>query len=243
MADGYTDTPLIPGTDWHVHDKNRPQPRVVTPASDINQPPSDAVVLFDGKSLDDWEKADGSGPAEWELKGEGQMEVKPGTGSIRSKKAFGSVQLHVEFASPAEVKGDSQGRGNSGVFLMQRYEVQVLDNFENPTYPDGTVGAIYGQYPPLVNASRRPGEFQTYDIVFEAPQFEGDTVIRPAFMTVFLNGVLLHHATELLGFTTHRDAPAYQPHPPTAPLELQDHGDLVRFRNIWVRELKGYDAG
>jgi hypothetical protein len=242
MAEGYTDTPLIPGTKWHVHDPNRPQPKVVTPGKEPNQAPSDAVVLFDGSSLDDWEKADGSGPAEWDLI-DGQMQVKPGTGSIRCKQEFGNVQLHVEFASPGEVKGDSQGRGNSGVFLMQRYEVQVLDNYENPTYPDGTVGAIYGQFPPLVNPSREPGEFQAYDIVFEAPIFEGERVLKPAFMTVFLNGVLLHHRTELLGFTTHRDAPEYKHHPAKAPIELQDHGDLVRFRNIWARELKGYDEG
>lgn len=234
---GYTDTPVIPGTQWRVHDAARPQPRVVTPGTD-GGPPSDATVLFDGTTLDGWVGRDGA--AQWKLEN-GYMEVAPGTGNIHTSKEFGSVQLHLEFMSPTEVKGESQGRGNSGVFLMGRYEVQVLDCYDNPTYADGTTGAVYGQYPPLVNACRKPGEWQTYDIVFEAPEFDGDTLVKPAYVTVFLNGLVLHNRVELMGGTRHREVASYATHPATGPLELQDHGDLVRFRNIWVRELKGYD--
>ncbi len=239
MGLGYQDTPLIPGTTWHVHDGERPQPRVVAPAT-AGSPPSDAVVLFDGVSLDGWEG--NGGPAAWRIEDDA-MEVVPGTGNIRTKAHFGDCQLHLEFAAPTVVKGESQGRGNSGVFLMGLYEVQVLDCFQNPTYPDGTTGAVYGQYPPLVNACRAPGEWQTYDIVWEGPRFEGDALVRPARVTVFHNGVLLHHAVELQGPTQHRTTAHYAPHAETGPLELQDHGDLVRFRNIWYRPLAGYDAG
>lgn len=239
MGLGYQDTPLIPGTNWHVHDGERPQPRVVAPGT-AGSPPSDAVVLFDGSSLDGWEG--NGGPAAWRIEGDA-MEVVPGTGNIRTKAHFGDCQLHLEFAAPTVVKGESQGRGNSGVFLMGLYEVQVLDCFQNPTYPDGTTGAVYGQYPPLVNACRAPGEWQTYDIVWEGPRFEGDTLVRPARVTVFHNNVLLHHAVELQGPTQHRTTAHYAQHAETGPLELQDHGDLVRFRNIWCRPLAGYDAG
>ena len=171
------------------------------------------------------------------------MEVVPGTGNIQTKEAFGDCQLHVEFAAPAAVKGDSQGRGNSGVFLMGRYEIQVLDCYDNPTYPDGTTAGIYGQYPPLVNACRKPGEWQTYDIIWEGPRFDGETLVRPARVTVIQNGVVVHHAQELQGPTEHRKLATYVPHPEAGPLMLQDHGDLVRFRNIWYRPLKGYDEG
>ena len=243
---GYDDTPILPGTNWHVHDGNRPQPAIVTPGTESSQAapgaaPSDAVVLFDGTSLSGWEAKKG-GEAGWKLES-GYMEVVPGTGSIQTRQQFGSCQLHLEFASPEVVKGDSQGRGNSGVFLMGRYEIQVLDCYDNPTYPDGTTGAIYGQYPPLVNACRKPGEWQMYDIVWEAPQFEGDKVVKPAFVTVFLNGIVLHNRKALRGWTSHRVVTEYEAHPAEGPLELQDHGDLVRFRNIWYRPLKDYDAG
>ncbi|MFQ3587170.1 MAG: DUF1080 domain-containing protein [Fimbriimonadaceae bacterium] len=243
MSLGYSDTPIQPWSKYRVHDGDRPQPKVVdpgTPSTDLGpgRPPSDAVVLFDGTDLSGWEGRDGD--AAWKVES-GYMEVVPGTGNIRTKTHFGDCQLHVEFASPSVVKGDGQGRGNSGVFLMGRYEVQVLDCYDNPTYPDGTTGALYGQYPPLVNACRKPGEWSVYDIVFEAPRFDGDKVVKPAKITVFLNGVVLHHALELHGSTTHRELPAYAPHPEIGPLELQDHGDLVRFRNIWYRPLKGYD--
>jgi hypothetical protein len=232
---GYDDTPILPGTRWHVHDGTRPQPPIVTP----DPTPSDAVVLFDGKDLSGWVGHDGSA-ARWKV-ANGYMEVVPKTGNIQTVEHFGDCQLHLEWAAPSEVKGESQGRGNSGVFLMGRYEIQVLDCYDNPTYPDGTTGAIYGQYPPLANACRKPGEWQTYEIIWEGPRFEADSLVRPAYVTVLLNGIVLHHRTELMGFTSHRVLTNYVPHPPVGPLELQDHGDLVRFRNIWYRPLKGYD--
>lgn len=241
---GYDDTPFISGNPYRVHGVARPQPRVITPGTARTQnapgaPPSDAVVLFDGTSLDAWQKLDGN-PAVWALSGD-FMEVVPKTGNIRTKTEFGDCQLHLEWAAPGEVKGDSQGRGNSGVFMMGKYEIQVLDCYDNPTYADGSAGALYGQCPPLVNACRKPGEWQVYDIVWTAPRFEGDSVLKPACATVFLNGVLLHHAKELIGPTEHRVTTKYTPHPTTGPLMLQDHGDLVRFRNIWYRPLVGYD--
>ncbi|MFQ6133681.1 MAG: DUF1080 domain-containing protein [Armatimonadota bacterium] len=240
---GYDDTPILPGTTYHVHDGTRPQPPVVTPAppDQPGAPPSDAVVLFDGTDLSGW-VGKGGGDAQWMVRN-GYMEIAPKTGSIQTREHFGDCQLHVEWAAPAEVSGESQGRGNSGVFLMGRYEIQVLDCYDNPTYPDGTTGAIYGQYPPLVNACRRPGEWQVYDIIWEGPRFEADSLVRPAFVTVLLNGIVLHHRTELRGVTSHRVLTEYEPHPPVGPLELQDHGDPVRFRNIWYRPLTGYDEG
>ena len=242
---GYTDTPFIPGSKYRVHDSERPQPRVVTPgtAGTPTRPgaaPSDAIVLFDGASLEGWVHVRDDRPAEWRL-GKGWMQVKPKTGDIRSRAAFGSCQLHVEFRAPARIKGESQGRGNSGVFLMGLYEVQVLDCYQNPTYADGATGAMYGQFPPLVNACRAPGAWSSYDIIWEAPAFDGERLVRPAFITVLLNGIVLHHRVELQGPTQHRRTAAYAPHPAVGPLHLQDHGDLVRFRNIWYRELKGYD--
>jgi len=241
---GYSDTPIIPGTRWRVHDGTRPQPRIVAPGTESTQerpghPPADAVILFDGSSLDGWASMDGS-PAGWKLEG-GYMEVVPRTGNIKTRAEFGDCQLHLEWAAPTVVKGESQGRGNSGVFLMGLYEIQVLDCYENPTYPDGTTAAIYGQFPPLVNACRRPGDWQTYDIVWIAPRFDGDRLVSPARVTVFHNGIVVHHCTELIGRTTHRQVGTYAPHPPVGSLVLQDHGDLVRYRNIWFRPLKGYD--
>lgn len=203
-------------------------------------PPSDAVLLYDGSGLHGWESVKG-GPANWTI-GDGYLEVKAGTGDIQTFAQFGDCQLHLEFACPAEVVGDSQGRGNSGVFLMGRYEIQVLDCFNNPTYADGTTGAIYGQYPPLVNACRPPGEWQNYDILFRAPRFDGEQLVSPAVATVILNGVALHHAAVLHGGTTHRSLPQWTAHPETGPLRLQDHGNPVRFRNIWYRPLKAYDS-
>ncbi len=233
---GYDDTPFLPGGKWRVHDGTRPQPPVVTPGCCCGSAPSDAVVLFDGTNLDGWiQKASGD-PCAWKLE-DGYMEVVPGTGQIQSKAKFGSCQLHLEFASPSVVKGESQGRGNSGVFLMGLYEIQVLDNYDNPTYPDGTVGGIYGQYPPMANAMRKPGEWNVYDMVWEAPVFNGPQLIKPAFVTVFLNGIVLQNRKQLLGVTNHRVLTTYTPHDEELPLELQDHGDLVRFRNIWYRPL------
>lgn len=237
---GYDDTPFIPGSSYRVHDKARPRPRIVTPGVENHHPPSDAIILFDGTDLSGWSGRDGA--AQWKIEG-GYMEVVPGTGGIESKEHFGDCQLHIEWAAPAVVKGESQGRGNSGVFLMGRYEIQVLDCYDNPTYADGTAGAIYGEYPPLVNACRKPGEWQIYDIVWKGPRFGGEELIRPASVTVFLNGVLLHLDQELIGPTGHRDVYEYTPHPETGPLALQDHRDAVRFRNIWYRPLTGYDEG
>lgn len=205
-------------------------PPVVDPG-DPGTAPADAVVLFDGTDASAWQNGEN-----WRV-ADGALVV--GKGDIRTKQPFRDVQLHLEWATPAEVKGEGQGRGNSGVFLMDRYEVQVLDSYENATYPDGQAGAIYKQYPPRVNASRQPGEWQTYDILFRAPRFTADgQVERPAFLTVFHNGVLIHDHADLLGTTFHDRKPYYElPHPDRAPIRLQDHGNPVRFRNIWVREL------
>jgi len=238
MGIGYEDTPILPGMPWRVHDPNRPLPPVVTPrpAGGPVAPPSDAVMLFDGRDGSGWVSAKTGEPNPWKIEN-GYMEVVPKSGSIMSKIEFGSCQIHLEWASPAEVVGASQGRGNSGVFLMRRYEIQVLDSYDNPTYADGTAGSIYGQYPPLVNACRKPGEWQTYDIVWQAPLFDGDKLARPAVLSLVHNGVVLHHARELMGATTHRQLPVYTPHPPRGALELQDHNNPVRFRNIWYRPL------
>ena len=241
---GYDDTPFLPGGKWRVHDGKRPQPKVIDPGTASTQeqagkPPSDAIVLFDGTDLSQWQ-TDGGQPARWKVEN-GYMEVTKNGGTLISKDQFGDCQLHVEFATPNPPKGIDQGRGNSGVIIMGRYEVQVLDNYENETYPDGQCASIYGQYPPLVNASRKPGEWQTYDIVFTAPRFDGDKLVRPAYLTVFHNGVLVHNHAEVMGAMTHRGLPKYTPHDARGPLVLQDHGDPVRYRNIWYRELKGYD--
>jgi len=241
---GYDDTPFLPGSKYRVHDGTRPQPRVVKPGTFSTQrkpgkPPSDAVVLFDGKDLSGWVGKDG-GPAQWRVEN-GYMEVVPGTGNISTKAQFGDCQLHVEWAAPEVVKGEGQGRGNSGVFMMGRYEIQVLDCYRNPTYPDGTTAAIYGQYPPLVNACRKPGQWQTYDIIWIAPRFDGDKLVSPARVTVLHNGIVVHHDQALMGPVRHRQLSQYEPHGPVGPLALQDHGDLVRYRNIWYRDLKAYD--
>lgn len=244
MAGGYKDTPIIPGSKWRVHDSDRPGPRIVRPTN-IGQlapvaPPSDATVLFDGTSLDGWESTRTGGPAGWRLV-DGCMEVVAKTGNIRTRQAFGDAQFHIEWAAPADVKGEGQGRGNSGVFLMGLYEIQVLDCYENPTYADGVTGAIYGQFPPLVNACCPPGQWHVYDIIWVGPRFQGDRLARPAAVTVIHNGVVIHHCQPLQGPTRHKELAEYKPHPPVGPLELQDHGDPVRFRNIWLRELRGYD--
>ncbi len=238
---GYDDTPILPGMPWRVHDSNRPLPKVVNPGeSSTLETPSDAILLFDGSDLSGWKHQSGE-PAQWTL-GEGYMEVMPSSGDIFSEQKFGDCQLHVEWASPSQVKGDGQGRGNSGVFLMGLYEIQVLDSFENPTYADGIAAAVYGQYPPLVNASRPPGEWQTYDIFWQAPRIENGNLTSPAHVTVLHNGVLVHHHRSIQGPTQHKALANYDtPHDARESLRLQDHGDLVRFRNIWMRELKDYD--
>jgi len=237
---GYTDTPLLPGSKWHVHDGNRPHPQPVAPGSfstdqQAGKPPSDAVVLFDGKSLDAWQGEKG-GPARWTVEN-GYMEVKAGAGSIVTKQKFSDYQLHVEFWEPTPAKGHSQERGNSGVFLAGLYEVQVLDGYDNVTYADGQVSALYGQSPPLVNAARPPGHWQTYDILFTTPRFTGGKVSKAGYVTVLLNGVVTQDHTELLGPTVHHALPKWVAHEPDMPIVLQDHTMPIRFRNIWVRPL------
>ena len=231
---GYTDTPFLPGQKWRVHDADRPYPRVVSPGARRGDPPSDAIVLFDGKDLSKWRSP------KWTVE-DGATYPGPGAGPLISNEAFGDIQLHLEFATPSKIEGSSQDRGNSGVIIMGHYEIQVLDSWENPTYADGQAAAIYGQWPPLVNASRKPGEWQAYDIIFEAPKFDGDKVVKPAFVTVLHNGVLMHHRKEILGTVEHAKVAHYQPHPAEEPLMLQDHNTLTRFRNIWVRRLTDYD--
>ena len=232
-ADGYTDTFHVPGQTWRVHDKSRPEPAIVDPPSEPGAPPSDATVLFDGKDLNQWQG--GQGEALWKVK-DGYVEVN-GTGSVKTKEGFGSCQLHVEWAAPAEVKDKAQGRGNSGVMLMGLYEIQVLDSYDNRTYSDGQAGSVYGQTPPLVNACRKPGEWQSYDIIFEAPKYEGREVVSPAYVSVIHNGVVVQHRTKIEGRVAHKDPPKYLPHEDKLPLVLQDHGNPVRFRNIWIRPL------
>ncbi|MEZ5402504.1 MAG: DUF1080 domain-containing protein [Bryobacteraceae bacterium] len=245
-AVGYSDTPVIPGQKWRVHDIDRPRPTVVTPGANPGDPPSDAVVLFDGKDLAKWEtrgkraNAGQMSPALWPVH-DGYFEVGRGTGDLVTKEKFGDCQLHIEWSSPTVIDGDSQWRGNSGILLMHRYEIQVLDSFNNKTYADGQAGSIYGQFPPLVNASRPPGEWQTYDIVFRAPRFEGGQLKESARATVIHNGVLLHHDQELVGPMAHKVVRKYEVHGAEEPLALQDHDTPVRYRNVWIRRLKGYD--
>ena len=240
---GYDDTPMQPNGKWRVHDGTRPHPTIVTvpPASDAPVPaPSDATILLGAADdLSAWQMTDGSA-ATWAMKG-GVLQT--GKGMLQTKRQFTDVQVHVEFATPSEVKGDSQGRGNSGVFLVGHFEIQVLDSHRNITYPDGQAASMYGQYPPLVNAARAPGQWQTYDIIFIAPRFTAaGTLEKSAVVTVLHNGVVVHHATQFWGPTRHRSVLPYTPAMASGPLALQDHGNPVRYRNIWVREIKDYDA-
>lgn len=245
---GFTDTPYLPGLPYRVHDPYRPHPRVVRPGVSYGQPPSDAVVLFDGRDLSKWTAArlgkaaytQSADPAKWKVSN-GYFEVVPGTGDIATKDKFGDVQLHLEWMEPPGVTGTSQNRGNSGVFLMGLFEIQILDSYLSSTYADGQAGAMYGQWPPLVNATRAPGQWQTYDVVFEAPQFADGKRTKSAWMTVFLNGVLLHNHKEEMGPTIYRQVPQYQNVPSEGPIILQDHHSAVRFRNIWVRRAGHYD--
>jgi hypothetical protein len=223
---------------WKAHDLNRPKPKIITPPAQYLpvMPPSDAIILYDGTDLSEWVGMDGK-PTKW-VNGDGYFECVRGSGYVQSKKAFGDIQLHVEWAAPLPVKGNSQGRGNSGVFLMGLYEVQVLDSYDNLTYADGQAAAVYGQYPPQVNAARPPGEWQAYDIVFHRPHFNSLGILtRPARLTVFHNGVLVQDNVELWGGTEWQKYKPYTLHPDKLPLSLQDHGNPVRYRNVWVREL------
>lgn len=240
--DEHKDTPMLPGQPWHVHDMKRPVPRVVTPGATFSHgapAPSDAVVLFDGTDLSKW-KGD-KGPATWKVEN-GYMEVAKKSGSIATKDEFGDFQLHLEFATPEKVEGNSQGRGNSGVFIFGKYEVQVLDSYDNRTYADGQCGALYGQTPPLVNPVKKPGEWQSYDIIFEAAKWDdAGKLVKKACVTVLLNGVLLHHKKEFIGETRHAEVATYGKPQTRGPIGLQDHGNPMRFRNIWIRNPGEYD--
>lgn len=223
---------------WKIHDTTRPLPRKVESRMDLPvPPPSDAVVLFDGTDLSEWRAADGSS-AKWVIR-DGVLAAVPGGGPLFTRGGYGDIQLHLEWAAPTPARGKGQGRGNSGVFLMGKYEVQVLDSYENTTYPDGQAAAVYGQYPPLVNASRAAGEWQAYDIVFRRPRFRPDgSVAQAARITVLHNGVVVQDNSEIWGPTSWLQHLPYKSHPDRLPLSLQDHGNPVLYRNIWLRELE-----
>lgn len=250
---GYDNTPFLPGQRWRVHDSTRPHPRKVSPGTfsteeNPGDPPSDAIVLFAGNDLARWwspcENGSGTGkecPAAWPVRSGYVEDERKGVPSIITKEKFGDCQLHIEWATPTSSRRRGQARGNGNLLLMGRYEIQILDSYQNETYADGQAAAIYGQWPPLVNASGRPGSWQTYDLFFEAPRFEGEKLVKPAAVTVVHNGVLVHHRQEFLGATVHAKAATYQPHEPDAQLMLQTKGFGVRYRNIWIRRLGGYD--
>ncbi len=241
---GYEDTPMLPGGKWHVHDAKRPQPAKVTAGTYSSQeraglPPSDAEVLFDGKDLAQWKNAQG-GPANWTVR-DGYLEVAPKTGDIYTREEFGDIQLHVEWRTPAPLKPGNVWQGNSGVFLFGVYELQVFESSRNLIYANGQAGAIYGQYPPLVNPSRDPGEWQVYDIIFNPARFKDGKLETPAYITAFQNGVVIQNHTAIMGETGHRIFPRYTDRGSQGPIRLQDHDDFVRYRNIWVRPLKNQD--
>ena len=228
-----------PSSQWPIHSKERPQPVVVDPGPGALPVPApkDAIILFDGTDLSKWVQKNGEA-ARWVVR-DGYFEARPGSGDLMTRDSFGDVQLHVEWASPDPPKGSDQDRGNSGVYLMSKYEVQVLDSYNNKTYPDGQAGALYGQFPPLVNASRPPGVWQSYDIVFRGPRFDSSGALqRPATFTVLHNGVLVQDHVTLSGPTAHYARPPYEAHAEKLPILLQDHGHPVRYRNIWLRELR-----
>jgi hypothetical protein len=227
---GYKDTPFLPGSKWRVHDRDRPQPPTVTPGRTDAAPPSDAIVLFDGKNLDQWT---GGKPEGIE---DGAINIFK-TGELATKKSFVDCQLHVEWATP-EKPEDPMVWGNSGIIFHGKYELQIIESHDVQIYADGIAGAIYGQTPPLVNVARKPGQWQSYDIVFTAPKFDGQKVVRPAYFTAFWNGVLVQYHKASLGTTRHRDVARYDNFASTGPLVLQFHHSAVRFRNIWIRPLK-----
>jgi hypothetical protein len=239
----------LPGQKWRVHDRERPQPRKVTPGQPIPTPsaPSDATVLFDGRDLSKWNAGPGRGGAaavtepQWKIV-DGHAEMR---GGIVTKESFGDIQLHVEWTTPPvnDATRVGQFRGNSGIIFMGgRYEVQVLSSYDNPTYPDGAAGGIYGVYPPMVNPCLPEGQWNSFDFVFEAPKFEAEKLLKPAYITLFFNGVMVHNKAQLLGTTSHEPIAVYTPHAPELPLSLQGHVGPAWYRNIWVRRLMGYDA-
>jgi len=214
-----------------------PVPKIITPVIG-NKPPSDAIILFNGKDLAGWQTEKDGSPAKWKLEKDGAMTVQKGTGNIKTKQGFGSCQLHVEWRTPSQIEGEGQGRGNSGIFLMGLYELQVLDSYNNTTYSNGQAGSIYKQHIPLVNASLKPGEWQVYDIIFTAPEFKADSsVASPARFTVLHNGVLVQNNVEVKGGTVYIGQPSYKAHSNKEPIVLQDHGNPNSFRNMWIREL------
>jgi hypothetical protein len=234
---GYSDTPVIPGTKWRVHDIDRPRPQPATPADKPGEAPADAIVLFDGKNGDAFvgkEKA----PCSWQIEN-GEFLVKGG--DQWTKQEFGSCQFHIEWKTAATGQaGNSQKRGNAGIFFMDRYEIQILDCTDNLTYADGMAGGIYGQTPPLVNATRKAGEWQTYDLYFQAPKLDGKKVIEPARITVVINGLCVQNNVAIMGPTKHKNITNYDgDFPEKAPIRLQDHKNEppVRLRNIWIRPL------
>ena len=235
---GFQDTPLEPDSQWHVHDPARPQPPIVTPGASFSEnaaPPADAMVLFDGKDLSQWRDKKTGGDALWKIENGVMVSAK---GDIQTTNKFGDIQLHLEFCEPTPPKGDGQGRGNSGVFFMGLYEVQVLDCYGNKTYADGATGGLYGQHPALANACRPPGNWETYDIIFTAPRFDADgKLVSPAYATVTLNGVVVQNHQAFRGPTNWRTVGKYHPHDAELPLALQYHNNSVSFRNIWVRAI------
>jgi hypothetical protein len=250
-TDGFTNTPIIPGTIWHIHDPNRPQPPVVTPGVSPTlgaPPPSDAELLFDGKDLSKWQRDNGQ-DVNWRMTN-GYMETVPRGRNIRTRGAWADFQLHVEWEAPTPARGEGQGRGNSGILINNLYEVQVLDSYRAMTYPDGQAGAIYGQMPPLVNACLPPGEWQTYDIYFESPRWnEQGELVKKAVITVIQNGIIIQDHYELTGCTDGIGAVPWKSlgdytrkHPPEVFVGLQgDHAAGVRYRNIWIRSMNLLD--
>jgi len=234
---GFQDTPLEPNGQWHVHDPARPQPPVVTPGAFSAQatPPSDATVLFDGSNLSNWRDKRTGGPAPWKIVDGAMVAAK---GDIQCTNEFGDMQLHVEFCEPEPGNHSGQDRGNSGVFLMGRYEIQVLDCYHSKTYADGSTAGIYGQHPPLVNPCRPPGDWQTYDIAFTTPRFGPNGEVQsPGYVTVFFNGVVVQNHQAIRGETNWRVPGKYVPHGPTGPIGLQFHNHPVKFRNLWARPI------
>jgi hypothetical protein len=246
--DGSPEGDPLPGQKWRVHDRTRPQPRKVTPGQPVPTPaaPSDAIVLFDGRDLSRWVGGGRGGAVtepRWKVEN-GYMEMTPGGGGLTTRDNFGDIQLHLEWTTPPVTDPTRVGqfRGNSGIIFMGRYELQILSSYDNPTYADGSAGSIYGLYPPMVNPCLPEGQWNSFDLVFEAPRFEGDKLAKPASLTLFFNGLVVHNRAQLLGATARLPIAAYTPHEPELPLSLQAHVGPARYRNIWVRRLPGYDA-